>query len=64
MKFSRTVLPILGIRYEYFATQRQATRFQAWVAKETAASSPPYHTTLEHDPACTVGPWIVKVTNW
>jgi hypothetical protein len=60
MHFDRRMLPILGVCWERFDTQQEATAFARWAECETRREAHPCEAFVSLDE----GRWEVKVRNW
>jgi len=64
-QFDRSMLPILGVRWERFSTEREAQRFARWAERETRRDYYPCEAFVTRDDdASPEDRWEVKVRNW
>lgn len=63
--YPRWMLPILGIQWHQFPTEREAKRFAKWAEQTTRRSEHPCETFIEFRNDLPTGEqWEVKVRNW
>lgn len=61
----RHVLPILGVRWHYLATEREARRLASWAERHTRHHERPCEAFVYFDQDMPGGQqWTVKLRNW
>ncbi len=65
MQFDRNMLPLLGVTWRHFSTEREAMAFARWAENETARDEYPCEAfvTIETDMPADER-YCVKVRNW